>query len=122
MTDKEQIIETYRRMYKAMVDKDMDVLEQVLDDSMTLVHMTGRKQDKRGYIDSIADGTLNYFSEETESMEIEADDDHAALIGKSHVEAAVYGGNRCMWKLRLDMKLIKKDGVWRFTEGRASMY
>lgn len=122
MTDKEQITEAYRRMYKAMVEKDMDALDEVLDESMLLVHMTGRKQDKQSYMDSIADGTLNYFSEETENIEVAIDGDHATMTGKSRVETAVYGGGRSWWNLQLAMKLVKKDGVWKFTEGRTSTY
>ena len=109
-------------MYQAMVEKDMDVLDEVLDETMVLVHMTGRRQDKKSYMESIADGTLNYFSEETESIEVSVDGDHAAMIGQSRVEAAVYGGGRSWWNLQLAMKLMKRDGVWRFTGGRASTY
>lgn len=122
MSDKEQIVEAYQRMYKAMVDKEMAVLDEVLDETMVLVHMTGRRQDKKSYMDSIADGTLNYFSEETENIEVDIDGDHATMTGQSRVEAAVYGGGRGWWNLQLAMKLTKKDGVWRFTEGRASTY
>ena len=109
-------------MYQAMVEKDMDVLDELLDETMVLVHMTGRRQDKKSYMESIADGTLNYFSEETENIEVSVDGDHAAMTGQSRVEAAVYGGGRGWWNLQLAMKLAKRDGVWRFTEGRASTY
>lgn len=122
MNDREQIIEAYQRMYKAMVDKDMDALDEVLDETMVLVHMTGRTQDKKSYMASIAAGTLNYFSEKTENIEVSIEGDHATMTGQSRVEAAVYGGGRGWWSLQLAMKLVKKDGVWRFAEGRASTY
>ena len=41
MTDKEQIIQLYKEMYTAMVNKDRAELERVHDDSFVLVHMTG---------------------------------------------------------------------------------
>ena len=61
MTDKEQIIQLYKEMYTAMVNKDRAELERVHDDSFVLVHMTGMRQPKEVYISSIMDGTLNYL-------------------------------------------------------------
>ena len=56
MTDKEQIIQRYKEMYTAMVNKDRAELERVHDDSFVLVHMTGMRQPKDVYIGSITDG------------------------------------------------------------------
>ncbi|MBQ9067971.1 MAG: nuclear transport factor 2 family protein [Eggerthellaceae bacterium] len=122
MTDEEQILEAYERMYAAMVAKDMDVLDEVLDESMVLVHMTGSRQSKQQYMHAIADGTLNYFAAETENVEIAIDGDHATMTGQSHVEAVVYGSGRGWWHLQLAMKLVRRNGAWRFTEARASTY
>ena len=46
MTDKEQIMQLYKEMYNAMVNKDRAALERVHDDSFMLVHMTGMRQTK----------------------------------------------------------------------------
>ena len=61
MTDTEQIQEQYRRMYDAMIRKDASGLDAVLDDSFVLIHMTGMRQPKPVFIQSVLDGTLNYF-------------------------------------------------------------
>ena len=70
----------------------------------------------------IADGTLNYFSAEHEQMDITVDGNHATLIGRSRVTAAVFGGGRGTWRLQLSFKLVKREGQWLFTEARASTY
>ena len=44
MNDKEKIENCYRQMYLGMVEKDRDILSEVLDDSFVLVHMTGMRQ------------------------------------------------------------------------------
>ena len=122
MTDKEQIIQLYKEMYTAMVNKDSDELYRVHDDSFVLVHMTGMRQPKEVYISSIMDGTLNYYSAEHEDMQVEVQDDTAVLIGKSRVTAAVFGGGKHTWRLQLRFQLMKKNGEWRFAMASASTY
>ncbi len=120
MTDKEQIIQLYKEMYTAMVNKDRAELERVHDDSFVLVHMTGMRQPKEVYISSIMDGTLNYYSAEHEHMQAEINGDTAVLIGKSKVTAAVFGGGKHTWRLQLRFQLVKKNSEWRFALASAS--
>ena len=122
MTDKEQIIQLYKEMYTAMVNKDRAELERVHDDSFVLVHMTGMRQPKEVYISSIMDGTLNYYSAEHEDMQADVKGDTAVLIGKSKVTAAVFGGGKHTWRLQLRFQLVKKNSEWRFALASASTY
>ena len=122
MTDKEKIIQLYREMYTAMVNKDRAELERVHDDSFVLVHMTGMRQSRQEYINAIMDGTLNYYAASHEDMQVEARGDSAVLIGKSRVTAAVFGGGKHTWRLQLRFQLVKKNGEWRFAVASASTY
>ena len=122
MTDKEQIIQLYKEMYTAMVNKDKAELERVHDDSFVLVHMTGMRQPKEVYISSIMDGTLNYYSASHEDMQVEVKGDTAVLVGRSRVTAAVFGGGKHTWRLQLRFQLVKKNGEWRFALASASTY
>jgi ketosteroid isomerase-like protein len=122
MTDKEQIIQLYKEMYTAMVNKDRAELERVHDDSFVLIHMTGMRQPKEVYISSIMDGTLNYYSAEHEDMQVEVKDNTAVLVGRSRVTAAVFGGGKHTWRLQLRFQLVKKDSEWYFTLASASTY
>lgn len=122
MTDKEQIIQLYKEMYNAMVNKDRAELERVHDDSFVLVHMTGMRQSKEVYISSIMDGTLNYYSATHEDMQIEVNGDTAVLTGRSKVTAAVFGGSKHTWRLQLRFQLVKNNGEWRFALASASTY
>ena len=112
----------YHTMYRYMISKDTARLGELLDDSFVLVHMTGMRQPKRDYIRAIQDGTLNYFSEEPENLEVTVNGDKASLIGQSRVNAAVFGGGRHTWRLELDIDLKRQDGRWLMTEARASTY
>ena len=122
MIDKEQIIQLYKEMYTAMVNKDRAELERVHDDSFVLVHMTGMRQPKEVYISSIMDGTLNYYSAEHEDMQVKVKDNTAVLVGRSRVTAAVFGGGKHTWRLQLRFQLVKKNSEWRFALASASTY
>lgn len=122
MDEKKQIEQLYHEMYRAMVNKDRAELERVHDDSFVLVHMTGMHQSKQVYIDSIMDGTLNYFSEQTEGLDIQVSGDTAVMTGRSKVAAAVCGGGRHTWRLQLRFDLVKREEGWKLTKAQASTY
>ena len=122
LSDKEKIEVLYRDMYRAMVNKDKAELERVHDDSFFLLHMTGMKQSKSVYINSIMNGTLNYYDEKTESLDIALNGDTATLTGRSRVTAAVFGGGKHTWRLQLHFTLVKRNGEWKFTSSSASTY
>ena len=122
MNDKSQIEALYREMYKAMVEKDSATLNRVHADDFVLTHMTGMHQSKQVYIQSIVNGTLNYYSAEHEQMDIRVNGNKATLTGRSRVNAAVFGGGRHTWRLQLYFDLVKEDGMWRFTAAHASTY
>ena len=96
----------------------------VLADDYALVHMTGMRQSKRAYIDAVIDGTLNYYSVEHESIEVDvaADGLSANIRARSRVNAAVFGGGRHTWRLQQKLKAVKRDGEWLLIESRASTY
>lgn len=122
MTDKEKIIQLYKEMYTAMIQKNKPELERVHDDSFMLIHMTGMRQPKSVYIDSIMNGTLNYYSASHEEIQITVSDDTAKLTGRSRVSAAVFGGGKHTWRLQLQFELVRKNNDWYFTLARASTY
>ena len=122
MTDKEQIEKLYHEMYSAMIKKDRTELERLHDDSFVLRHMTGMKQNKEEYISAIIDGTLNYYEEHTDRLEIDVNGDRAVMTGQSLVTAAVFGGGKHTWRLRLKFKIVRQDDGWKLAEAAASTY
>jgi len=122
MTDKEQITALYETMYKAMIAKDTVKLGSILTDDSILVHMTGHRQPKKEYLSQIASGVLNYYSVETDSLEITVNGDTARMKGRSRVNAAVYGGGRHTWRLQMDSQLKKVNGEWKISYSKASTY
>lgn len=122
MTDKEQIVRLYEDMLQYMIAKDTISLGGLLSDDSVLVHMTGHRQSKAEYLREIASGVLNYYSAQTDSIDITVDGDKARLIGRSRVNAAVYGGGRHTWPLQMDSKLERIGGLWKITWTKVSTY
>ena len=122
MNGREQIETLYHDMYRAMVNKDRAELERIHDDSFVLHHMTGMTQDKETYIHGILNGTLNYYSEQTDELDVQIHGDTAVMTGRSRVNAAVFGGGRHTWRLQLKFDLIRRADGWKLTGASASTY
>ena len=112
----------YRELYRAMIDKNGTALNELLDNSFILVHMTGMRQNKREFIRAVETGTLNYFSEDLQEGRTIVHKDFVQFTGKSIVEAAVFGGGRHTWHLQLDVKYIFAGYDWLISEAVASTW
>lgn len=122
MGDREEVEGCYRTMYDGMVLRSRALLESVLSDSFVLVHMTGMRQSRERFVASVLDGTLNYYSADHRCIDARIDGDTAALTGLTLVEAAVFGGGRGTWRLRLDLELSRRGGRWVIDRAQASTY
>lgn len=122
MDDKCAVIACYKAMYEGEIRKDIEMLKEHLADSYILVHMTGTKMNRQEYFDAILDGTLNYYSARHEHMSVSVNGNTANMTGDTCVEAAVYGGSRRFWSLRLKCEFIKENDVWKMTRSVASQY
>lgn len=121
--NKHQIARVYEQMYRYMISKDTASLGEILSDDFVLVHMTDMKQRKDDFLMAIADGTLNYYREDTEDLIFEhLTEVEAMIIGQSRVQAAVFRGGRHTWNLQLRITLHKEEGYWKISKAVASTY
>ena len=122
--DAQVVHAVYHSMYRFMIDRDVDRLAGLLDDTFVLVHMTGLRQPKAEFLRCVAVGSLRYFDEDEESVVVHVapDGTHATCTGKSLVDAAPFGARRSTWRLRQDIDLVGRDDTWVMTEARASAY
>ena len=51
----EEVLERFIEFQEAMIEKDQDMLNEILNDNYTLTHMSGKTQTKQEYIDEIKD-------------------------------------------------------------------
>lgn len=123
MTDQDTIIQLYRAENTAMVQKDINQLNKILTDGMTLTHMTGYVQPKFEWIDQIQNGDMQYFSSQEDVIkDVQIDGDQASLIGQNRVQAKIWGGGLNTWPLQMQVFYRKQAGQWRITRQVASTY
>lgn len=122
MSDKDSFAVKYQAMYRAMIEKNGVALNELLDNGFILVHMTGMRQSKSEFIRAVENGTLNYFSEELRESKTVVHKDFVQFVGRSVVEAAVFGGGRHTWRLQLEIKYAFVGGDWLISEAVASTW
>lgn len=123
MTDDRAAIEQlYRDYWRCMIEKDTDGLRAMMAKDYHLMHMTGTKQSADEFLRGLKRGTFHYFSAEHDEISVTLRGDTAELVGRSRVEAAVYGGEKHLWRLRGDFTLRKENGAWKVTRSEASTY
>ena len=119
-TDERQLKDLYQEMWQALLSKDIATLDKIHAEDFVLIHMTGMRQPKNEYLRCVREGELNYFSEQTENIFVDAV--NKKLVGQSKVNAAVFGGSRNTWRLQLAFDVEKVNGRWILKSARASTY
>lgn len=122
MSDKELVRKLYIDLCEASINKDLIKLGEILSDDYVLVHMTGMKQTKEDYLDSVKSGELSYFESKHESIDVNVNGDYATIIGKTKTLASPFGTSKSWWNLRQDLKAKKIDGKWILMYSKASSY
>lgn len=122
MSDKELARKLYIDLCEASINKDLDKLDEILSDDYVLVHMTGMKQSKEDYIESVKNGELSYFETKHESIEVTINGNEATILGKTKTLASPFGSSKSWWNLRQDLKAKKINGKWILTYSKASSY
>lgn len=120
--DEQSIKELYQAYWNCMINKDIQGMDEMMTDDYTLMHMTGMRQSKESFLQSVKKGELNYYSAEHDEIIVKIDGDRATIVGRSRVNAAVYGGGRHIWKLQGDFTLVKDNGQWKLKSSVASTY
>lgn len=122
MEDEKIIRELYIKLCDASINKDVNTLNEILADDYVLIHMTGKRQSKQDYINSVLSGELKYYESIHESIEVKINGDRATIIGKTKTLASPFGFGKSWWKLRQDILLEKENDTWIIKQSKASSY
>ena len=114
MDEKQAILNLYNRMQKAMIEKDLETLNQIVLDGTKFVHMSGRVQTKQEFFEEIANGTLNYYKTELKDVKITVNDNSATLACTAYLTAKVYGMSGT-FPMNVNANFIKINGSWYYT-------
>ncbi|WP_414048893.1 nuclear transport factor 2 family protein [Macrococcus animalis] len=120
-TPEEQVYLVYKSLYTAMINEDVDRINQLMMEGSFLVHMTGYKQPKREWLKAIEDQSMKYFSSIEENIEIMMKDKKATLIAQNRVDANI-NGMRNTWSLELTIYMVKFEKDWIISHIDAKTY
>lgn len=120
--DKRFLTAQYHEMWEYMTSKNIEKLAPMMRADFHLIHMTGTKEGKEAYLADIKNRQLDYHTEENDSVDVTVHGDKATVVGKSRVNASVYGGSAHTWRLQLTFDYVKENGRWLQTECRATTY
>ena len=110
--DQEEVLERFIEFQYAMIEKDLEKLNELLKDNYTLRHMSGKTQTKTEYIDEIMDGTLNYYKSIINNPIIMIKKkDKALLKADVTLDAKVYG-MKGTWTLHREQTMEKINEKW----------
>ena len=110
--DQEDVLERFIEFQYAMIEKDLEKLNELLEDNYTLTHMSGKTQTKDEYIGEIMDGTLNYYKSIIHNPNIIIKEkDKAILKADVTLDAKVYG-MKGTWTLHSEQIMEKINGKW----------
>ena len=110
--DQEEVLERFIEFQYAMIEKDLEKLNELLEDNYTLTHMSGKTQTKDEYIGEIMDGTLNYYESIINNPIITIKEkDKALLKADVTLDAKVYG-MKGTWTLHSEQTMEKINEKW----------
>lgn len=109
--EEQEVIDTIVDFQEAMINKDEDALNNIINDNYTLTHMSGKKQTKQEYINEIMDNTLNYYKSVLNIKDISINNNEATVHFDNTLTAKVYGISGT-WTLNSTLLLKKTDDEW----------
>ena len=101
-------------MQQAMIDKDIDSLNEIVLDGTTFRHMSGKIQTKEEYFDDIRRGRLDYQSYTISGEKATVNGDEAVLTARVILTANAYGAQGS-WPFHVSVRFVKADGIWYMT-------
>jgi ketosteroid isomerase-like protein len=109
--DKEKILTVFNRMNDALVNKDIETLNTLLDEEYVSIHMTGYKQSKQEWLEQIENEEMKYFKTMPQKTTITIDGNIAILICDTKIDARIYGF-RNTWSMKTKMYFDKRGDSW----------
>jgi ketosteroid isomerase-like protein len=99
--------------WSAMIDADLDKLDQLFHPQMTYTHSNAFVEDKASYLNSIETKRFDYRSAERSDTKIVVEGPTAVVTGRAEIQV-VAGGREVALSLRYTAVWVHVDGTWRF--------
>jgi ketosteroid isomerase-like protein len=109
--DKQKIITIFQQIDEAMINKDTETLEKILDNDYVLVHITGYRQSRQEWFEQIENEEMKYFKTMPQRTTVTVEGNIATLICYTKIDARIYGF-RNTWSMEIEMHFEKRGDNW----------
>jgi ketosteroid isomerase-like protein len=109
--DKQKIITVFQQIDEAMINKDTETLEKILDNDYVLVHITGYRQSRQEWFEQIENEEMKYFKTMPQRTTVTVEGNIATLICNTKIDARIYGF-RNTWSMKIEMHFEKRGDNW----------
>lgn len=119
--DEAEITNIAHLLTKLMIEKDTVSMNQILDNSFTLTHITGYVQPKKEWFAEIADESMKYYSTKEVMIKVKLNGNHAECVFRNMLDARIWG-SRNTWPLQQTLYLEKQAGNWIILKSVATTF
>lgn len=116
----EAIRELERDRFRAMVDADVPLLNQLLSDSASFVHTNGKRETKQQFIDAISGGHRRYRQIEVQSQDVlHVGTETCVVTGRALLEMEAKNG-ALLFPIAYTAIQAQEKGQWRLVAWHAT--
>jgi len=116
----EQIRVTERERLRALVDVDMEVVEQLHADDFQLITPSGTSVSREGYLGGIASGEIDYLVWEPASIEVRLYGQAAVIRYQAQLQLVFQGEKAPLRRYWHIDSYEKRDGRWQVVWSQAT--
>ncbi|RKP49225.1 nuclear transport factor 2 family protein [Trinickia fusca] len=109
-----------RDRFRAMVDGDVPLLNQLLSDNVSFVHTNGKRETKQQFIDAIMGGHRRYRQIEIQSQEVlPVGSETCVVTGRALIEMEANSG-ALLYPIAYTAIQAQEGGQWRLVAWHAT--
>lgn len=116
MSEESQAIEQVQQLedarYAAMLSKDIQTLDRLLDEKLIYMHSTGVADSKSSYIEGLSTGVWDYQGIDRTELRFQVDGNIVLVFGKLSIRMITRGVFKAFQSRALAVWVRKSDG-WR---------
>ena len=112
--EKNVIIGRYQAVQQAMIDRDIETLDEIILDGTIFRHMSGKTQTKEEYFADVRSGRLDYQKYTMSDTTVTINGDDATLTARVVLTANAYGAQGS-WPFNVNAHFVKINGQWYMT-------
>jgi hypothetical protein len=110
--DEKAVLAAEDRRYRAMIDADLDALDELCADELSYAHSSGARDTKSEYLEKVRSGYYDYRRIDHPVERVEIVGDTAIVVGRMTSDLLVQGTAKTIDNLALAV-WTRTDGEWR---------